>query len=114
PRRGGTDAAPADRGGVVVGRRSRQRERPEGPRPEPEEPRRGPEGQGRGPGAPEPAPGAPSDRDAAGRAGDDALRRGYARAEARNEAIRRQLEPLAPGERPGAVTVAAIVAALLG
>jgi hypothetical protein len=33
--------------------------------------------------------------------------------EERNEAIRSALEPLAPGERPPAVTVAAIVAALL-
>jgi hypothetical protein len=40
----------------------------------------------------------------------DALRRGYARAEERNQAIREELEPLGPGERPGAVTVAAIVA----
>jgi hypothetical protein len=44
---------------------------------------------------------------------DAAVRRGYARGEERNEAIRRSLEPLAPGERPGAVTVAAIVAAAL-
>jgi hypothetical protein len=42
-----------------------------------------------------------------------ALARGYARSEERNEAVRRQLEPLAPGERPGAVTVAAILAVLL-
>jgi hypothetical protein len=42
------------------------------------------------------------------------LQAGYARAEERNERIRQSLEPLAPGERPGAVTVAAIVAALLG
>ena len=34
------------------------------------------------------------------------------RGEARNEAIRAQLEPLAPGERPGAVTVAVGIAAL--
>jgi hypothetical protein len=38
------------------------------------------------------------------------IRRGYARGEARNQAIREGLEPLAPGERPGAVTAAAIVA----
>ncbi len=44
----------------------------------------------------------------------DALRRGYARGEARNEQIRQSLEPLAPGERPQAVTIAAVVAALLG
>jgi hypothetical protein len=36
------------------------------------------------------------------------------RGEARNEQIRAELEPLAPGERPRAVTVAAIVAALIG
>jgi hypothetical protein len=35
------------------------------------------------------------------------------RSEARNAAAREALEPLAPGERPGAVTVAAIVALLL-
>jgi len=40
----------------------------------------------------------------------DPLRRRYARARARDEAIRQGLEPLAPGERPGAVTIAAIVA----
>ena len=43
----------------------------------------------------------------------EAMRRGYARGEERNEAIRQSLEPLAPGERPGAVTVAAIVALAL-
>ena len=43
----------------------------------------------------------------------DRMKRGYARAEARNEQIRQDLEPLAPGERPGAVTVAAIIALLL-
>ena len=39
--------------------------------------------------------------------------RGYARSRAKNEAARAALEPLEPGERPGAVTVGAIVAALL-
>ena len=47
-------------------------------------------------GAPEPAP------------------TGYARSRAKNEAARAALEPLGPGERPGAVTVGAIVALLLG
>ena len=42
------------------------------------------------------------------------MSRGYARARERDEAIRATLEPLEPGERPGAVTAAAIVAALLG
>jgi hypothetical protein len=36
------------------------------------------------------------------------------RSEARNEEVRESLEPLAQGERPGAVTVAAGVSALLG
>jgi len=56
----------------------------------------------RGQDAPAPAPPA-----------GDAMRRGYARAEERNQRIRASLEPLAPGERPGAVTVAAIVAVVL-
>jgi hypothetical protein len=43
----------------------------------------------------------------------DRMRERYARSEARNEEIRQSLEPLAPGERPGAVTVAAIVAMLI-
>jgi hypothetical protein len=42
------------------------------------------------------------------------MSRGYARGREKDEAIRASLEPLAPGERPGAVTVAAVVAALLG
>jgi hypothetical protein len=37
----------------------------------------------------------------------------YARSEARNEEIRQNLEPLAPGERPPAVTIAAVVALVL-
>jgi hypothetical protein len=41
------------------------------------------------------------------------MRAGYARGEARNEEIRRNLEPLEPGERPGAVTIAAVVAFVL-
>ncbi|MDX6680784.1 MAG: hypothetical protein QOG94_823 [Solirubrobacteraceae bacterium] len=40
----------------------------------------------------------------------DPLRRRYARGRARDEAVREGLEPLAPGVRPRAVTVAAIVA----
>lgn len=49
----------------------------------------------------EPAPPAPPDA---------AMRRGYARGRARDEEIRAGLEPLAPGERPRVVTIAAIVA----
>jgi hypothetical protein len=41
------------------------------------------------------------------------MARGYARGELRNQAVREELEPLAPGERPGAVTIAALLAAAL-
>ncbi|MEA2151721.1 MAG: hypothetical protein QOD69_3551 [Solirubrobacteraceae bacterium] len=41
---------------------------------------------------------------------DEQLRRGYARGRARDDAIRAELEPLAPGERPAVVTFAAGVA----
>ncbi len=83
-----------------MGRRSRKRRAPAGAeRGDP--PKRA---------APRAAPAADG---AKGRGAGDAMRRGYARGEARNEQIRQGLEPLAPGERPGAVTVAAIVAATL-
>jgi len=42
------------------------------------------------------------------------MRRGYARAEERNAALRAELRPLGPGERPGPLLVAAVVAGLLG
>jgi hypothetical protein len=42
------------------------------------------------------------------------MRRGYARSEERNEQVRAQLAPLAPGERPPALVVAAVVAVALG
>ena len=42
--------------------------------------------------------------------GEDQMARGYARSRARDEEIRANLVPLAPGERPGIVTFAAIVA----
>jgi hypothetical protein len=42
-----------------------------------------------------------------------AERGGYARARAKDEEVRRSLKPLAPGERPGAVTVAVVAAVLL-
>jgi thiamine-phosphate pyrophosphorylase len=45
---------------------------------------------------------------------DDRMRRGYARSRERDDAVRASLEPLKPGERPRVVTVAAIVAAVLG
>jgi hypothetical protein len=40
----------------------------------------------------------------------DFMERGYARGRARDEEARAALKPLAPGERPGAVTVAFVVA----
>ena len=46
-------------------------------------------------------------------AGDDRMRRGYARAEERNAAVRATLTPLAPGERPAALKIAIAVALLL-
>jgi hypothetical protein len=42
------------------------------------------------------------------------ISRGYARGRERDEAIRASLEPVEPGTRPGAVTVAAFVAVALG
>jgi hypothetical protein len=74
-----------------MGSRSRKRRRGESsapvPAPHPAEPEPEPE--------PNPA---------------EVMRRGYARGRERDEAIRANLEPLAPGERPGALTVAVIVA----
>ena len=43
----------------------------------------------------------------------DAMSRGYARGRARDEQIREGLEPLREGERPRAVTVAAVVALVI-
>jgi hypothetical protein len=59
-------------------------------------------------------PAAPPPAEANG-PGDDAerRRRGYARSEERNAALRAGLTPLAPGERPLALTVAAVLAAAL-
>jgi hypothetical protein len=45
---------------------------------------------------------------------EDRMARGYARGRERDATARAALEPLAPGERPRAVTIAAILAALLG
>src|SRR5688500_544510 len=42
------------------------------------------------------------------------MSRGYARSRERDDAVRASLEPLEPGARPGAVTVAAVVATVLG
>ena len=41
------------------------------------------------------------------------MRRGYARSEERNAAVRAQLEPLEPGERPRPLVIAAVLAAVL-
>jgi hypothetical protein len=43
----------------------------------------------------------------------DRMRRGYARAEERNAAVRAELQPLGPGERPRPLVIAAALAALL-
>ncbi|HEX8123389.1 MAG TPA: hypothetical protein VF549_19205 [Solirubrobacteraceae bacterium] len=72
-----------------MGRRSRKRRTPGGAEA-PDGPRRTPDGAG-----------------AAGRPP-------RVRGEARDEQIRASLEPIEPGERPQAVTIAAVVAALLG
>ena len=45
--------------------------------------------------------------------GADAMTRGYAKAEQRNQEAREKLEPLAEGERPTVVTVGAVVSALI-
>jgi hypothetical protein len=50
-------------------------------------------------------------RGASGAAGS--MARGYEKAEAKNAAVRAELEPLAPGERPLPVTIGAIVAVAL-
>jgi len=60
-----------------------------------------------------PAPSPPAAAPAAAPAGADRMRRGYARAEERNAAVRATLTPLAPGERPPALKVAIAVALLL-
>lgn len=41
------------------------------------------------------------------------MARGYAKAEERNQKAREALVPLAPGERPGAVTLGAVIAGLV-
>ena len=66
----------------------------------------------------EEAPGAatPSAGDPGAAGGTDAkstMARGYARSRERDDAVRAQLKPLKPGERPLAVTVGAVVALLL-
>jgi hypothetical protein len=45
---------------------------------------------------------------------EERMLRAYARGRARDEEARRKLQPLAPGERPLAVTLAALLAATLG
>jgi hypothetical protein len=41
------------------------------------------------------------------------MERGYARSRARNDALRAELEPLSPGERPLALRLSALLAALI-
>jgi hypothetical protein len=65
------------------------------------------------PPAPPPPAAAPPAAAAPAPAGADRMRRGYARAEERNAAVRATLTPLAPGERPPALKVAIAVALLL-
>lgn len=50
---------------------------------------------------------------AAGNSGGAQMQQGYARSRERTDAVRANLEPLAPGERPLALTVAAVLAALI-
>jgi hypothetical protein len=57
-----------------------------------------------------PPPGTPPPN---GDAPGDAMSRGYARSRAKADEVRAGLEPLAPGERPLAVTIAALLAAAL-
>ena len=69
------------------------------------------------PGAKRPA--APREREPAARVaappdGGDRMARGYARGRQRDEAARAKLEPLAPGERPLAVTIGALLALAVG
>ena len=47
------------------------------------------------------------------RRGADAMTRGYARSEQRNQEAREALKPLAEGERPTVVTIGAVVSALI-
>jgi steroid 5-alpha reductase family enzyme len=47
------------------------------------------------------------------RGGGNAMARGYAKAEERNQAAREALKPLATGERPTVVTIGAVVAGLI-
>lgn len=47
------------------------------------------------------------------KAGSNPMARGYARAEEKNRQVREALPPLAPGERPGAVTAGALFAGLV-
>ena len=66
-----------------------------------------------------PAPATPTGARANGAASPpdsprDRMRRGYARAEERNAAVRAELAPLAPGERPAPLVAAAVLAAALG
>ena len=87
----------------------------EPPRPEPRKRKARTTGRGStgGPREDEPIAASAAAAGAAEEESEGAIARGYARSEERNRAVREQLEPLAEGERPGAVTVGAILAAVM-
>ncbi len=57
--------------------------------------------------------GGPVRRKARRQSGNDAMKAGYAKAEVKNQAARDALEPLAPGERPGVVTIGAVFSSIV-
>lgn len=57
--------------------------------------------------------GRPVRRKARRQSGSDAMKAGYAKAEVKNQAARDALEPLAPGERPGVVTIGAVFSSIV-
>lgn len=62
---------------------------------------------------PEEKPERPVRRKDRGQSGADAMSRGYAKSEIKNQKVRESLEPLEPGERPTVVTVAAVFASIV-
>ncbi len=62
---------------------------------------------------PEEKPERPVRRKDRGQSGPDAMSRGYAKSEIKNQKVRESLEPLEPGERPTVVTVAAVFASIV-
>ena len=107
PRGGGARAA---RGDHDAGRPEPSVAAGRGPGWPAEAPPRGRRSRKRRPGAGPPVAAAPPPEPVQA----DRMRRGYARAEERNAAVRAQLEPLGPGERPRPLVVAAALAAAAG